>query len=96
MKIITILTAAALGLTATASVAASTQTVSFADLDMSSAAGKTVLAQRIANAANTVCGVDNGSTDLASHVAAHSCKVRAVAAAMAGVAMKTAPQYASR
>ena len=98
MKIIAIVTAAALGLTAAgfAHAEPATRTVSFADIDTTSAAGRNVLAQRIANAASAVCGVENGTTDLASHIAARTCRAKAVAVTMLAYATKTAPQYASR
>jgi UrcA family protein len=99
MKTILILTAAAalgLGLAGTTTAQPVTQTVSFADLDIGTAAGKDVLAQRVANAAGAVCGIETGTTDLASHIAARTCRARAIAITMLAFAMKTTPQFASR
>ncbi len=99
MKIIAIVTAAALGLTA-ATLAhgqtAPSATVSYADLDTGTAAGRDALTRRVANAASAVCGVENGTTDLASHIAARTCRAKAIAVTMLAFAMKTTPQYASR
>jgi UrcA family protein len=99
MKIIAIVTAAALGLTAATlahgQTVAST-TVRYADLDIGSQAGKDALARRVANAASMVCGVESGTTDLASHIAARTCRAKAIATTMLAFSLKTAPQYASR
>ena len=99
MKTILILTAAAalgLGLASTSNAEPVSTTVSFADLDVGSAQGKNVLAQRIANAVGAVCGVETGTTDLASHIAARTCRAKAIAITMLAFAMKTTPQFASR
>ncbi len=95
MKTFILIAAAALSLTAAAT-AQTSQQVSYADLDVSTASGMAALTQRINNVARNLCDESMGTTDLASHVAAIRCRARAVATAMKEVATKTAPQYASR
>lgn len=98
MKTIHILAAAALtlGLAGPSFAEPVSTNVSFADLDVATSAGQNALAQRIANAAGAVCGVENGTTDLASHIAAKTCRAKAIAVTMLAFAMKTTPQFASR
>jgi UrcA family protein len=99
MKTLIILTAAAalgLGLAGTTTAQPVTQTVSFADLDVGSPAGEIVFARRVANTAAAVCGIENGTTDLASHIAARACRAKAIAITMLAFAMKSTPQFASR
>lgn len=98
MKTILILTAAAalgLGLTSISNAEPVSTTVSFADLDVGTAAGKDVFAQRVANAAGAVCGIETGTTDLASHIAARTCRAKAISITMLAFAMKATPQFAS-
>ncbi len=96
MKIITILTAAALGLTATASLAQTSVVVHYADLDIASPEGQATLARRISRAADTVCGATNGVTDLGTQRAQRNCSRQAQATAMKTLAEKAAPQFAAR
>ncbi len=97
MKFITILTAAALGLTATASLAQQSTIVSFADLDLTTPAGHAMITRRISNAARKVCDIGgNGVSELATHVVARNCRLQAMADAMKAVEAKTALRYAAR
>ena len=99
MKTILILTAAAalgFGLAGTGTAEPVSTTVSYADLDVGTAGGRATLAQRVANAAGAVCGVESGTTDLATHVAARTCRAKAIAITMLTFTMKTTPQLASR
>lgn len=58
--------------------------VSYADLNLNSASGRTTLERRISAAAHSVC--DNGSTDLAAIMAANRCLKTALSAARQQVA----------
>lgn len=95
MKTLILIAAAALNLTAAAT-AQTTTTVSFADLDVSSPAGKLVLAHRIANAARVVCDTTRSDSTLETYVAGRTCRDRAIASATKAVEAKLTPQYASR
>ena len=75
------LVAAAACLSATPALAETTSvTVSFADLNLASTGGKTVLERRIAGAIRSVCEADG--RDLMSLRAANKCAMAARAAAM--------------
>lgn len=73
-----------------------TTTVSYADLDLSSAAGMTTIERRIAGAADRVCGVSATVSDLGTRVAQAKCRKAAIADAMGTLQAKNAPVYASR
>ena len=96
MKIITILTAAALGLTATASLAQTSVIVSYADLDMTTPEGKASIARRVDRAAADVCEMSHGNVDLATRTAQRACHTQAKANAMTHLEQKLAPVYAAR
>lgn len=92
--------ALATSLFAAAPTAAETRSisVSYADLNLASAAGRTTLENRIARAATRVCRY-NGSPDLKSQQLALGCRTTAMADALAKVELAAAnsssPQYAA-
>jgi UrcA family protein len=98
MNISTIITAAAVALFATAASAQAPQqvAVSYADLNLASAAGQEVLGHRIDAAARTVCGVDSDERMLAITTAAKNCHKAAVARTKFVIASAYAPVLASR
>jgi UrcA family protein len=101
MKITHSLTATILGLSATPGFAQSaptpaSDTVRYADLNVASAQGREALARLIAVAADRVCDMPNGQTDLTTRMATKACRTRAIASAMQRFDGNAAPQYASR
>lgn len=98
MKIITIIAAAA-AIVATSASADPVRTkvaVSYADLNLDSAAGKATLARRIDTAAGKACDVDSNERNLRSRQLTNECRHAAVAKASLIIASVTAPVYASR
>ena len=94
---ITVILAAAIGLIGTTSLAQTAAVrVSYADLDLSTRAGRAVLDHRIARAANLVCDTADFPSDLEKYAAGRSCRDRTVTAAKQAVALKIAPRYAAR
>lgn len=69
---------------------ARTARVSFADLNLGSAAGRAMLERRVAAAADSVCRV-NGYSDLGSLRAAEACFGKAVDQAMSQVRTASSP-----
>ena len=98
MKISTIITTAAVAfLASAASAQAPAQVaVSYADLNLASAAGQEVLGRRIDAAARKVCGVDNSQRLLSVSVTAARCHRQTVATASFAIASASAPVLASR
>ena len=99
MKIITIIAAAAAAIIATSAGAQTDRSgvaVSYADLDVASAAGQATLARRIDAAADKACAVDHNERRIAFRRLANECHDAAVAKASLIVASATAPVYASR
>jgi UrcA family protein len=70
--------------------------VSYAGLDMGSAAGQQTLEQRIKTAARTACGVDSNERQLMLKVDAERCYRAAVANAIADAARINPTMVASR
>ena len=60
---------------------ADTRTVSYADLDLSTAHGRTALDARVRGAARQVCEIGADNTSLAEQIAAKSCVAKAVSSA---------------
>ena len=60
---------------------ASTRTVSYADLDLSTAYGRVALDARVRSAARQVCEVGDDTVSLADQAAARTCMARAVSSA---------------
>jgi UrcA family protein len=104
MKIITAFAAVAAIIASSLNVAAAvagpapvaTTTVSYAGLDMGSAAGQQMLEKRIKLAARKACSVDTDQRQLALTVDAGRCYRSAVAGAMAEAARINPTTYASR
>ena len=102
MKIFTAAAAASMiatGLIATATIAQPVVTnvrVSYADLNLSSSAGKVTLARRINAAAKSACAVDANERDLMMKAITARCHVTAVSGARTAIAAATTPSLASR
>lgn len=60
---------------------ASTRTVSYADLDLSTAQGRVALDARVRSAARQVCEIGAASVSLAEQTADRACMARAVSSA---------------
>lgn len=69
--------------------------VSYADLDLASAAGRTTLENRIGNAAKRVCGVEH-SVDLSRRLAEQRCVADARSRSMTTVTQMAARRDANR
>lgn len=97
MKISTIIATAAVAMLATAASAETNQVkVGYADLNLASAAGQEVLAQRIDIAARKVCNVNESERQLSMSMAADRCHSDAVAKTRFAIASANAPVLASR
>lgn len=97
MKISTITATFAVAMLANAASAETIQVkVGYADLNLSSAAGQEVLAQRIDVAARTVCNVNANERHLSMSMAADRCHSDAVAKTKFAIARANAPVLASR
>lgn len=73
-----------------------TATVSYAGLDLGSAAGMATMEHRVAAAATRVCGISTTVIDLGTRVAQAKCRKAAIADAMGALQAKNAPVFASR
>jgi UrcA family protein len=102
MNIFTIAASAALiaaGFTCSAVIAQESPTsvrVSYADLNLSSSAGRNMLEVRINAAASKACAGYDGDRDLALKAESARCYAAAVSGARTAIAMATAPALASR
>ncbi len=70
--------------------------ISYADLDLRTAAGQKTLARRVRAAADRVCGVADQPTELAAWADAVTCKRHTVEQTMARLAVKPTITFASR
>ena len=75
---------------------ARTQSVQFADLDLSSAAGQKTLKVRIALAVRNVCDQNVAPMDLQAIHVIETCRKAATAKALASVHSQTTPSFAAR
>jgi UrcA family protein len=96
MKIIAIIAAAIVASAASAQTVPTKVRVSYADLNLTTAAGQAALASRIDIAADAACGVDANELQLVMRRYTARCHDAAVSRAAIGIARAAAPVYAAR